>query len=386
MGIGKMVPLKFQEFADRKTGRRVKKLTPDGTLAHHPYFYNKIFTRDDRCIVAVMDMGEGRQLFLLDILQETARQLTEAKEIGDFTPMLSRDDHFLFYNQGRSFIKLDLDTLAAQVLYTVPQAWMPGAPALSTDNRYAVMAELYAEDCVQGNGTWDTFEPQWKRMPRTRLVVLDIETQKAQTIHDEQYWLGHAQFRPGSNTEVSYCHEGPAHCIDARLWMINTDGTNRRCLRQQEKNELITHEFWYTGGSYLSYVYRKLSDASGVNAAAAESKDKIKQSVMRICPEKGVEEAVMETSVYCHFITDEKNSRVVGDGQNQQEPYLFIADLYTKREEIICCHDTAWKTYGNTQDAHPHPLFNHAGTQILFTSDRDGLPGIYLTSALEESV
>jgi len=36
------------------------------------------------------------------------------------------------------------------------------------------------------------------------------------------------------------------------------------------------------------------------------------------------------------------------------------------------------------QDAHPHPIFDHAGTEVLFTSDRGGRCAIYAVALMDE--
>jgi oligogalacturonide lyase len=92
----------------------------------------------------------------------------------------------------------------------------------------------------------------------------------------------------------------------------------------------------------------------------------------------GKEEYIMDCSVFCHCITSPDNRLMVGDGQDPALPYLYLEDLEKKEETILCRHDTSWKTYGTTQDAHPHPAFTPDGKKVIFSSDRDGLPGIYL--------
>jgi hypothetical protein len=39
----------------------------------------------------------------------------------------------------------------------------------------------------------------------------------------------------------------------------------------------------------------------------------------------------------------------------------------------LCRHGSSWKS----QDAHPHPIFNHAADAVCFTSDRTGKRAVY---------
>jgi hypothetical protein len=48
----------------------------------------------------------------------------------------------------------------------------------------------------------------------------------------------------------------------------------------------------------------------------------------------------------------------------------------------LCRHGSSWKS----QDAHPHPIFNHAADAVCFTSDRSGKRAIYRVGVPEELV
>ena len=79
---------------------------------------------------------------------------------------------------------------------------------------------------------------------------------------EDRCWFGHAQLRPGDPDTILFCHEGPYDMIDARLWLIQSDGSRYRCARPQPKDVIITHEFWMPTGDRLAYVYRKADDGS----------------------------------------------------------------------------------------------------------------------------
>jgi oligogalacturonide lyase len=77
-------------------------------------------------------------------------------------------------------------------------------------------------------------------------------------ILEQQGWLGHPQYRPFDDHTVAYCHEGPHDLVDARMWFIDEDGSNRRCGKEHRAGESCTHEFWVPDGSAMIYVsYRK---------------------------------------------------------------------------------------------------------------------------------
>lgn len=364
----------FQTYQDRVTGRTVTKLTPDGTLCHQPYFYNRMFTADGTKLVYAREENGVRGLWMLNLTDGISRCLTEESGIDTFGVNLSADESAIIYSQNNSVFRQSLSTGEKTVLYATPEGWKGYSnPSLSSDDRRLVTVELRNEDIVHSNSSWDTFEEQWRKNPLSRIVLVDLQSGASEVIFQQDCWLGHPQLRPHHDSDISFCHEGPARRIDARLWMIHSDGSGMHCLRPQEKGELITHEFWLADGSRLAFIYRRqLEEDAEVTG--------VKQSILLLDTDTGKEEFVMDCSVYCHSITDHTGRYLVGDGQDAREPYIFLTDLKEKKERILCAHDTSWKSYGNTQDAHPHPVFTPDGSKVLFTSDRDGLPGIYLTT------
>lgn len=361
----------FISEKDKLTGKTVQRLTPEGVLCHHPYFYNHMFAGGGRYLLHAREIAGRRNLWLLDLKDETAKQLTDEEGIEPFGAGFSADEKAFYYCIGNKVFCRKLSSGEAKVVYETPPEWQGyTVPTRSSDDRYLLTIELLMEDVLKSNGTWDTFEGQWAKKPLSRIVWVDLKTGESKVIHEENCWLGHPLMRPGRTDEAFFCHEGPAKKIDARLWAIGSDGTNMRCLRPQNGSELITHEFWLPDGSEMGFIYRQQLKAG------AEVSD-VHQSIRRMNTDTLKETVVMDCSVYCHSITDPTGRYLVGDGQNPKEPYIFVADMQEKTEAILCRHDTTWKSYGNTQDAHPHPVFSPDGSFVLFTSDKEGLPAIY---------
>lgn len=367
MTAGDAVKHKRVSFRDAYTGVRVTRLTSPGVLAHHPYFYYNMFTGDSRTLIHAAEVvGEGRQLFRMDVETGVSQQLTEGGGIHDFSCSLSSDDRRLFYCRDRQAVELDLASGKERTIYETPPGWVSNAnPGFSADDRLLVLVEMKADDVVPSRGDWSTFGRQWEAKPHCRIVMVDIASGEARVVLEEpNCWLGHPQFRPGDNDTVSFCHEGPWHCIDARMWLVRSDGSGHRCARPHAGLELVTHEYWLADGSKLAFVHRTGDEG---------------QATIRFLDPEGLEEEVlMPCSRYCHFISNRSNTLIVGDGQPKDEHFLYLVNVSERTEEKLCSHGTTWKTYGNTQDAHPHPSFTPNDRQVVFTSDMGGLPSIYL--------
>lgn len=67
-------------------------------------------------------------------------------------------------------------------------------------------------------------------------------------------------YRPFDDHTVAFCHEGPHDLVDARMWLVNEDGSHVRKVKAHAPCESCTHEFWVPDGSALIYVsYLKAS-------------------------------------------------------------------------------------------------------------------------------
>lgn len=372
MRIGDIVRHRPETYRDPLTGLEVRRLTSAGVLHHHPYFYYKMFSGDGRYLIHAMELPDGsRQLFRMDLNEGLSVQLTDDKDVHDFSCSLSSDDRRLFYCRGRQAVELDLSTGKERVVYETPSGWVPNAnPGFSSDDKLLVLVEMKESDVIRSEGGWSAFEPQWAAKPHCRIVLVEIENGKSRIVHEEpDCWLGHPQIRPGDNSTILFCHEGPWYRIDARLWLVRSDGTGHTCARPHNGLELVTHEYWLADGSRFAYVHRE-----GESGA---------ETIRLMDPDTLQEEVLMACSRYCHFISNRDHSRIAGDGQSKEEPYIYIVDVLRKQERVVCVHGTSWKSYGNTQDAHPHPAFTPDGRSIVFTSDREGVPAIYMVDVTQ---
>lgn len=375
----------FKEFTDNLTGRKIVQLTGDDCLSHHPYFYNKMVTEDGRYLIYASDRSGNRNLYKLDLNSGQTTQLTDTdlsqNQFSDFSPILSKDDQCMYYMACNGIIKIDLNTLEEEMVYESDSDFLIGFFGISMDGNYIIIQDINKEDVVLDKDNWDKLEAQWEQEPHCRLIYLDIKANKWHIVLDEHgCWIGHPLIRPGNNNHIMFCHEGPQWRIDARLWLINSDGSNMRCAKPRvDEDKIITHEFWLTDGSALAYVHKDHNDIATI----------------RTIDPVTLEENIMMTCTYnCHLNTNRDHTYLVGDGQPEEavlpetgndrvetmthnKPYLFLIDVKNRSEEILCRHGSTFKPYGNLQDSHPHPYFTPDSKAIIFTSDMGGLPAVY---------
>ncbi|KDB50988.1 Oligogalacturonide lyase [Sphaerotilus natans subsp. natans DSM 6575] len=370
--------LAFQIETDPDTGTRVTRLTPEDVTCHRNYFYQKCFTNDGRRLIFGAEFGPGPDwhYHLLDLDSQTALQLTDQPGENTFGGFLSPDDrHLYFVRQQRNFVRLELATLREEVVYVVPEGWVGyGTWVANSACTKVVGIEIAAEDWF-ALSDWQKFNEMFERQPRCRLFSIDLATGARQVILEQKGWLGHPQYRPFDDRTVAYCHEGPHDRIDARMWFIDEDGTNRRCGKPHENGESCTHEFWVPDGSAMIYV--------------SYLKDSPERWIRSLDPVTLADRPLTQMPPCSHLMSNHDGTLIVGDGcghaaagNNEMltgDPYLHLFDLKAGTTRRLARHDSSWGVYkGDRQVTHPHPSFTPDDRQVLFSCDKRGEPGLFL--------
>lgn len=388
MAKGQVFQSVFSIYTDPHTGVEVRRLTDPGILSHHMYFYNRMTTSDGKKLLICQVREEGRQLYVLDLDDGKIVQITEGEGVGRDSAMFSADDTKIFYQQNNRFYCMDVQTLEAKCFYETPEGWNGSSPGMSDDNRFMAIVETKKDSIPERKkeASWNFFAETCLAKPLCRIVYINVETGERRIVLEDRCWFGHTQIRPNDPDTILFCHEGPYDLIDARLWLVQSDGSNYRRCREQPSDLILTHEFWLPDGSKFAYVYR-------------ETTGDLIENIRMMDPVTLEEEIMMPCSPYAHFICDKKNEYMVGDAQSSDLPihllteedrmkmkesgevgndFIYLIDVKNKTEKRLCYHGTSWLAkHGNPQDSHPHPCFSEDNKSVIFVSDREGLPCIY---------
>ncbi|MFO1325971.1 MAG: oligogalacturonate lyase family protein [Rubrivivax sp.] len=367
MSRTRVFDLDLHTHADPDTGARVTRLTPPDRVCHRTYFYQRCFSADGRRLLfgGNLDGGPHWHLHLLDLQAHRATQLTDGERENAFGAFLSPDDaHAWFVRAERELVQLDLATLNERVVYTVPDGWVGyGTWVANSACTRMVGIEIHADDWFELDD-WTQFAKMFEARPRCRLIRIDLASGAREVVHQRHGWLGHPQYRPFDDRTVAFCHEGPNDRIDARIWFVDEDGSHVRCGREHAPGESCTHEFWVPDGSAMVYVSFQRGE-----------------STRRICRLDPVtlQSQVLATMPPCsHLMSNHDGRLIVGDGSGS-DPYLHLFDLRAGTQRPLARHDSSWRVrHGNRQVTHPHPSFTPDERAVLFTSDRDGEPALYL--------
>lgn len=389
MAIGDKITNRFASYVDELTGAEVTRLTEPDHVSHHMYFYNRMTTADGSKLLYCAERDGERQLYMMDMETGDAVQLTDGDALDDYGGVISADDRYVFYQQQGAIWRLELSELKKECVYRIAEGYNGGNWGMSDDNRYMAIVETERSSLPERKpgGNWDFFALTCKAKPHCRIVYVDLQTGEHHIVLEDNCWFGHAQIRPGDPDTIMFCHEGPYDLIDARLWLVQSDGSRYRCCREQPSDLILTHEFWLPDGSKLAFVYRETTG------------EKV-ENIRMIDPETMKEEILMPCSPFAHFICDRQNRYMVGDAQGSDVPihllkaeenkndenkndeikndFIYLIDVAERKERKLCYHGTSWQAvHGNAQDSHPHPCFTEDGRYVIFVSDREGKPCIY---------
>ncbi|MCE0847186.1 oligogalacturonate lyase family protein [Buttiauxella sp. A2-C1_F] len=379
MAKGMRVKLVYEVSQDPDTGVEVTRLTPPEVTCHRNYFYQKCFTQDGSKLLFAGEFDGNWNYYLLDIAAAEAVQLTEGTGDNTFGGFLSPDDKSLYYVKNeRTLLEVNLETLVEREVYRVPADWVGyGTWVANSDCTKLVGIEISKDDWVPLND-WKIFHDFFHKGPNCRLLRVDLQTGESAVIHQENNWLGHPIYRPFDDNTVAFCHEGPHDLVDARMWMVNEDGSNVRKVKEHAEGESCTHEFWVPNGSSLMYV-SYLKGQQG-------------RTIYSYNPDNGENTEVMQMPACSHLMSNFDGSLLVGDGSGtpvdvkdtsgytiDNDPYLYAFDVAKKAYFRVARHDTSWATFANSrQVTHPHPSFTPDDSAILFSSDKDGKPALYI--------
>ena len=98
-----------------------------------------------------------------------------------------------------------------------------------------------------------------------------------------------------------------------------------------------------------------------------------------------------------HLMSNFDGSLMVGDGCDapvdvadaesydiENDPFLYVLNTKAKTATKLCKHSTSWDVLGgDRQITHPHPSFTPGDDGVLFTSDFEGVPAVYIAELPE---
>lgn len=364
---GSPLPDQPATFSDPETGAQIHQLSNHQSINHSFFFLNSSFRPGaPRQVGFVTHRDKSPQLCLFDFETGVSTCQSEAQDLLPFSPAFSRDGKHLFYSTRRGEVRqIDLDSLEDERLAALEEAAL-GECGPSPDGQFLVTA------CKRGN--------------HHGLLLVDIEQRDASIIFERPEKIIHPQFHRANPDIIEYAGDPLP-----RLWSIRRDGSENRCLYENDRHEFIVHEsFLGTSDELIFAVWPHRLARMNIHERKPET--------------------ILELNAW-HMVSTGDGSRIVSD-TNHPDRGLLLIDPATGEYDTLCHPKssnggTHWRedfaagpevfsgirgadgkslswmemkvdnVYG-PQWTHPHPAFDATGTRVVYTSDCSGTPQVYV--------
>lgn len=393
MAIGETYSDGVFEYVDQESGRVVQRLTHYRGHSNHPYFTDPCFLNDGTSFVFVSDRDGHSNLYRYDFPDAyqsggTITQLTdlrganiENERVFDHRPQgaYSATNNRYYYWWQNVLYELNVDTLDSRVVFEADPAKILGIHATtSADGRYIcnAMRDRVESDEAELEYPYFKFPELHPRQPRTQIIRIEVATGIMDVIHEDDRFITHVNHSPTLPDILTFCHEGPWHLVQQRIWGLNISNGAVWKIRSQEHDGFsIGHEYWFTDGVHVGYHgmpqgTNKHADLHVYGYASWDNSEHF------------------ETQFPFHSTHFAGNDAdlIVGDGTPAlptgahwsviSQPYIQLFrkehDTY-KGPKLLAVHRCTF----NHQHSHCHPRFTPDKSHVMFVSDATGYANIY---------
>lgn len=360
MTAGKRWPSELLDTKDPVSGAHVRQLTNYLGNSNHFYFTYPCWYDAGRKLMLASDRENRTNFFGVDLTSGDITQLTDLDPAGgpvdaqSMTKNPCREE--AYFLQGGTLYALDLKTLALRPLFAMPQGYDAEASNATADGKYVITG--YVKDLSDqfnvdlGHG-YVGFDEIWAAHPHSAIVRISLESGKSEVLFEDQCWLGHLNTSTTLPHIMTFCHEGPWHKVDNRIWGLNLQTCETWKIRPTAPGEKVGHEYWMNDGEHIGY-HGVTSQGPIFGSIRYDNSDQF--------------EAPFDFNSW-HF-HGYGIDLVVGDG-DAQNPYLLLWRLKDGKFEgpkALVWHRGSF----HTQRAHVHPCFSADGKQIVYTADPQG--------------
>ena len=374
MPVGEILPSEMSTYQDHESGAIVHQLTKHRAHSHHFYFTNSGWYANGTKLLVSSDRGNTTNLYGIDLSSGEIQQLTDLvplplpREVEFLRACISptKDETYFWY--GLDLIALDLTNLESRVLFQMDEGWDVSMNNCSSDGAhiYASISEDLSDrirvDYLRG---YVGFAETWEAKPLSRIIKAATDGSGGGAVFEEHYWIGHVNTSPTKPNILTFCHEGPWHKVDNRIWGYDDEtGKVWKIRESKQHGENVGHEYWFADGDRIGYHGHLPDGRKHLGSCRYDDTDHIENSFPGL-------------TGHIHS-NDEK--LIVGDGGKVVRLWQWTGDAYTD-PRLLCRHDSSMKI----QQLHVHPRFSADNSQVVFTSDVSGYGNVYLVDVPEFS-
>ena len=364
-------------YRDEYSGREIERLTDYRGHTNHLYFTDPCWIEENRSMVIVSDRENRCNLFRLDIDEATITQLTNLEGPGRPSGSYSAANRRHYYAWNNRVLELAVDTLEEREIYRAPDGMQLSRPHATADGASVIVAESEIDREAAGRVSfaYAGFHRDFERRPLTRIVRIDLAGGRAEAVHEERRFITHINPSPAMPHIMTFCHEGPWHLVEQRIWGLNVRTGECWKIRDQEGADLaIGHEYWFADGEHIGYHGRSRSEATHTAG----------KHVFGYIRPDGSEPVERWFPFHSTHFCSLDEQLIAGDGspaavfthQGVAQPFIQLFrwnDTEYDGPRILAYHRSTF----NDQHAHPHPRLTPDGRHVIYTSDLTGYSNIY---------
>ncbi len=371
-------------YQDEYSKRPVEQLTSYLGHTNHLYFTDPCWIEDNVSMIVTSDRENRSNLFSLSLEDSTLRQLSNNTSASRPGGCFSQVNRCHYYNTPETVVEVNLVSGEERVLLDVRNAAIgEGAfriysrPSPNADGRYVIVAlsEFDPADDTRVVFAYSDFHRNFQRKPLVRIVRIDRESGELEIIHEDRCFITHINPSPAIPHIMTFCHEGPWHLVDQRIWGLDILTSQVWRIRDQRGEDLaIGHEYWFIDGERLGYHGRSKSEATTMDGGHIYGH-------IRWDGSDCTEQWFPFHSTHFHSLDEHL---IVGDGtpaavfthQGVSEPFIQLFRWNGTAYEgprVLSYHRSTF----NDQHCHPHPRISPDGQWVYYSSDLSGYANIY---------
>jgi len=363
-------------YIDAYSGREIIRLTDYLGHSNHFYFTDPCWFNNNRSFFFMSDRENQSNLFRYDLDDAKITQLTDFKTPGRSRGCWSDANQRLYYWHDRQIFELDPETYEERRIYEAPPHMEPEARANPTaDGKYVIsrLQETIPEDKPSISFAYSRFHEMFHRKPLTQIFRVDIATGKVDIIHEDRCYITHINTSHALPDIMTFCHEGPWHLVEQRIWGLNIQTGATWKIRPQDdgRNFAVGHEYWFADGKHIGY-HGFPRDQQGEHVFGYINWDNSGHVEVRF-PYRSTHFQSLDESI----IVGDGSPAAVFSHQGVAQPFIQL--FKWNGEEYVGPRILAYhRSTFNDQYAHPHPRFTPDGKYVLYSSDLTDYANMYL--------
>jgi hypothetical protein len=336
MAKGSFLDSERRFVVDEETGARLIRLSGFPTINHHTYMHARCFTFDSGDAVfhsrRQLARSSPSDLFAVAVDGMNLRQLTERDGVGWMSCSPVR--RTVLYSAGSSVWEVGVDDMEESQISRAPEGMSFAMITPSHDGR-RILSFCNKDD-------------------RGRILCVDVARGTTEIIYEHNSPVGHLQLEPSTSRDAIF-HDASPETGAPRIWCMNAEGSDPRIIYDGAHGD-ASHFVWLPGKDMVVVTLRP--PYYGILAV-------------------GLGGEISEISRQEHFWHPgaRPDGMMICSDTLIPDTGLHLIDPGTGAYRKLCLSKSS---NSHPQWTHPHPTWSPDGTMVLFTSDWEGTPQVYL--------